>query len=279
MLGGSDGSASWSKNDEPESIGSMTRRPKLPLEARASIESWRALVRQELASAYPWLFSPSDDFANQANRFGMTGRARLLLQLRTYSTKLFMCEARFYKANAPDEKTLRSWLKRVAQCIENETIQETQVCFARLRCTVMERKREIRVGVKEEADFWVARYREHSAQLLSKATHPVDGTGSAISSEETSGGSPKENNRTAQDTMKWEGNLDLLRNVHGELEPATYETAGQYLGVGIRQIQKLVKSDRLQTTGLGQYRRIIVASLLKYRPANTVLHGKRTEAN
>jgi hypothetical protein len=80
--------------------------------------------------------------------------------------------------------------------------------------------------------------------------------------------------------MKWEGNPDLLRSVHGDLEGAvTYETARQYLDVGIRQIQKLVKSGHLQTTGGGQNKRITVPSLLKYRPANTAQQGKRTEAN
>jgi hypothetical protein len=64
---------------------------------------------------------------------------------------------------------------------------------------VSERQREVLEGLNEEANFWVARYREHSAQLLTNATHPVDGTGSTTSSEKISGGSPKENNRTGKD--------------------------------------------------------------------------------
>jgi len=61
---------------------------------------------------------------------------------------------------------------------------------------VSERRREVLKGLKEEADFWVARYCEHSIQLLTEATHSIDGIGSTTSPEEISEGTPKGNNRT-----------------------------------------------------------------------------------
>jgi hypothetical protein len=65
------------------------------------------------------------------------------------------------------------------------------------------------------------------------------------------------------------GNIELLLNVHGDLERSvTYATARRYLGCGTRQIQKLVKSGHLKTIGGGLNKRITVTSLLEYRPAN-----------
>jgi hypothetical protein len=173
----------------------MSTRSQLPLQDRASAEACTALERKKAPGAFPFLFP---DPAEQPDDARTPRRDRLLHQLREYSKRLFMCQARFYKKNAPDEATLRSWLKRVALSVAKETIKETRAAFANARCTVSEREREVRKGLKEEADFWIARYRKHSSQLLTKASHPVDETGSTSSSEEISSGSPKGNNRTQE---------------------------------------------------------------------------------
>jgi hypothetical protein len=177
----------------------MSKRPQLPLRDRASAEAAIEHVRNEAPGQFPLLFLRVGD---QLDNTRTPRRERLLYQLQEYSKRLFMCQARFYKRNAPDETTLRSWLKQIAPLVAKEAIKETSAAFANVRCSVLERQREVLKGLKEEADFWIARYREHWPRLPWESNHPVDRTGPTTSSEEISGGSPKKNNRT-QDAMKW----------------------------------------------------------------------------
>jgi len=103
------------------------KRPELPLRDRASAEAATELVREKARAAFPLLFLNGGEQRDRRS----PRRDRLLYQLQEYSKSLFMCQARFCKSNAPDETTLRLWLKRIAPCVAKETIKETRVAFAR----------------------------------------------------------------------------------------------------------------------------------------------------
>lgn len=52
-------------------------------------------------------------------------------------------------------------------------------------------------------------------------------------------------------------------------ETVSYKTAELFLGIGVRQVQKLVKAGTLEVRGLGLNKRITTQSLLRYLPPNS----------
>ena len=61
------------------------------------------------------------------------------------------------------------------------------------------------------------------------------------------------------------GNPELLKGNSA----VTMQTSAKYLGCGLRNVQKLIRNGKLDTQGLGQFKRVTVASLKRYRPPKT----------
>lgn len=150
---------------------------------RSAIEKCKTFEHRGIKKAYPHLFSLGyDSDLDAQNPAG--GENTRLYELVRYSKALFKCEARFYKTNAPNEETLRSWLALVAKNVAKEVIAETQACFDNWRCTVAERKREVAEGLRDEAEYWIALYREQAGS--SSRTSVVPDRAAAIPDKDSS---------------------------------------------------------------------------------------------
>ena len=161
----------------------MAKRLKRPthlllVDELAAIERCRALVRYDHAPrTWTSLFPPRRepfDFVPPGQEVAPAQPAILQVELRDYSCALLDCEAQQYKLHAKDEAEVRSSLEIIAECIQAETIRQTQAHFEGVRCTLAERKKAVSAGLKQRIEHWVKTYREEKLKLLARRTVTLD---------------------------------------------------------------------------------------------------------
>jgi hypothetical protein len=75
------------------------------------------------------------------------------------------------------------------------------------------------------------------------------------------------------------GDVSLLQNADGTLKTSvSFRTAENYIGVGTRRVQQLIKDTRLSVYGGGHNKQISVESLLRYLPPENAKRLRKREA-